>query len=88
MEPDDSLPCSQKPRDWYISYDKLIQSTPSHLTSLRSVLILSSHLRQGIPNSLFPFGFPTKTLYEFLICPMRAECPAPLNFLYFNKLIA
>ena len=39
-----------------------IQSTYPHPTSWRSILILSTHLRLGLPSSLFPFGFPTKTL--------------------------
>jgi hypothetical protein len=34
---------------------------------LRSVLILSSHLRLGLSNDLFPVGLPTKGLYAFLI---------------------
>jgi hypothetical protein len=35
----------------------------SHTTSLRSILILSSHLRLGFPSSLFASGYPAKTLY-------------------------
>jgi hypothetical protein len=31
---------------------------------LRLILILSSHLRVGLPNGLFPSGLPTKTLYS------------------------
>jgi hypothetical protein len=42
------------------------------LFPLRSVLILSTHLRLYLPNVLFPFGFPTKVLYAILISPMRA----------------
>ena len=40
-----------------------IQSTYPHSTSWRSILILSTHLHQGLPSGLFPYGFPTKTLY-------------------------
>jgi len=40
-----------------------IQSIYRHPTSWRSVLILSTHLRLGLPSGHFPSGFPTKTLY-------------------------
>ena len=34
----------------------------THLTSWRSILILSSHLRVDLSSSLFPSGLPTETL--------------------------
>jgi len=46
-----------------LSWASPIQSIYPHPTSCRSVLILSTHLRLGLPSSLFPSGFPTKTLY-------------------------
>jgi hypothetical protein len=33
---------------------------------LRSIEILSTHLRLGLSSGLFPSGFPTNTLYAFL----------------------
>ena len=47
-----------------------------HLTSWRSILILSSNLRLGFPSGLFPRGFLTKTLYAPLLSLIRATCPA------------
>jgi hypothetical protein len=46
-----------------LSWASLIQSMPPNSTSWRSILILSSHLRLGLPSGLFPTGFRTKTLY-------------------------
>jgi hypothetical protein len=65
---------------WSRSWARSIQSIPSYPISLRSILILSNHLRLGLPSRLFPSGFPTNILYAFLISPppIRATCPAYL----------
>ena len=62
-----------------LSWATLIQSMPPHPTSWRSIFILSSHLRLGLPSGLFPSGFPTKTLITLLLSPIRATCP-PISF--------
>ena len=49
-----------------------IQSIYPYPISWRTVLILSNHLRLGLPSGLFPSGFPTKTLYTPLSSPIRA----------------
>ena len=46
------------------------------------MIILSSHLRLGLPSGLFPSCFPTKTLYEPILSPIRATCPAHLILLH------
>jgi len=70
MEPEGSLPHSQEPAT--CSFSEPDQSSPClHPTSWIFILILSSHLYQGLPSGLFPSGFPTKTMYAPLLSPIR-----------------
>ena len=55
-----------------LSWASPIQSIYPHPTSWRFILILSIHLRLGLPSGLLPSGFPTKTLYTSLSSPIRA----------------
>jgi len=86
MEPQGSLTCSQETaRHLSLFWARLIQSTPSHLIFLRSILILSSHQGLDLPSDLFPSGFQTTILYPFLVSSMHATCPA--NFILIALII-
>jgi hypothetical protein len=49
-----------------LSHINPIHTIPSYL---RSTLILSTHIRLGLPRGLFPFCFPNNFLYAFLSSP-------------------
>jgi len=70
-------------RQLSLSWASSIQSIPPHPTSWRSILIVSSHLRLGLPSGLFPSDSPTKTLYMPFLSTIRATCFAHLILLYF-----
>ena len=87
MEPGGSLPPLHKPAIGLYLQQRAIQSLGSQPTSLKSILILSSQLRFGLPKCFLLSGFPTKTLYAFLNCSIRATCPAHLSRLDLSFLI-
>jgi len=63
----------------HLSLNEPDQSSPCpHLTSLRSILILSSHLRLGLPSGLYTSDFPSKIQYAPFLSPIRVTCPAHL----------
>jgi hypothetical protein len=67
-------------RHLLLSWARYIQSTSSHLITLRSILMLPSNLRLDLAISLYPSGFPTEILYTFLISPVRA----PWHFIHLD----
>jgi hypothetical protein len=76
MKPESSLPFHKS----LTLIPTLSQMHPIHLPNLfpkiHSNIIFPS--RQGLMNGPNPKDFPSKILYEFLISPVRATCPAHL----------
>jgi hypothetical protein len=64
---------------WFLSWARSIRSIPLHHISLRSTLILSTHLRLVHPSGVFPSGIP--------LLPIRVTCPAYLILLQLIILI-
>jgi hypothetical protein len=55
---------------------------PIHTSPYLSIyVILSAHVRLGLPSGLFPSGFPSNILYAVIFSPIRATCPAHLILL-------
>ena len=72
-------------RHLYLSSSRSIQSMVLHLTSWRSTLIFSSHLRLGLASGFFPSSFPTKTVYTKLLAPHTCYMPLPSHSSRFDN---
>jgi hypothetical protein len=77
MEPENVLPCSEEPTTGLYSEPAESSQYPNSI-SLRSILILSSHLRVGLAAGLFPTGIPTRTPCTIFLFPMCVICPSNL----------
>ena len=66
-----------------LSWASSIHFITPHPTSLRPILILSSHLSLGLPSGLFPAGFPYTRIR--LYSPISATCPAHLILDFITK---
>ena len=93
MEPGDSILHSQKLSSNTCLELNISKFLASALISVRSILIMSSHLHLDLPRGLFPVGFVVKILKAFLPSSIQAKCPAHLNlfhlrilFLYIHSL--
>jgi hypothetical protein len=70
MEPEGSIPRPQKPSTG--PYPEPYQSNPLHpILSKIHFNIVHPPIRLGLPSGLFPSGFHTNILYEFLFSPIR-----------------
>jgi len=68
-------------RQLSLSWVSPIQSVYPHSTSWRSIPILSTHLRLGLPSGLLTSGFPSKTLHTPPSPRPYAPHAQPINFL-------
>jgi len=82
METDGSLQHLQEPAISLILSHFIPVHAPIPLFK-RSTLILSFHLRLGLPSGLFHSGFPTKSLYAPLLFPVSSTCSVYLILLDF-----
>jgi hypothetical protein len=83
MEPDSSLLCSKDPVTGLYPQMNIIHILPPYF--LKIYLVLSSHLRLGLPSDIFPSVYPTKILYVFLISPMCRLTTCPVRLPRFNR---
>jgi len=84
MEPEGSLPYSQEPATGFYPELDASKSTSSQPTSLRNVLILSSHLCLSLPSGLSPSECSIKILYIYfpLSRSFHRIRPSPIEALY------
>ena len=81
MESEGSIPHSQGFSSNDLPWAERTQFLELISISLRSILILSSHLRLGLPKGIFPEGLPVKILKALLLSSILATCPVHLNLL-------
>jgi len=74
MEPEVSLPYSQKPASG--PCPEADERFPRPHIYLSSTLILSSNLHLYLISGLYPSSFPTKALYELFFSPILATHPS------------
>jgi hypothetical protein len=82
MQPESSLPCSQKPA--IDPYPESFKSSPRPQTPFfKYILILFSHLHLVLPSDLFPLTFRLKFCVH-LSCILNAGSMSPARYKYCN----
>jgi hypothetical protein len=67
-----------------LSHANLVKPPPNLQISLRSILILSTYIYLRLPSGLFPYGFPTNSLYMFLFSPSVLHAPPSSSSLTYS----
>jgi hypothetical protein len=62
----------------------LSQIDPVYTIPLRYILIMSAHLRLGLPSGLFSSGFPTNILDAIVVPLISVTCPCPSHPLWLD----
>jgi hypothetical protein len=70
---------------WSLPWARSIQSIPPHPNCLRSILLLSTHLRLGLPSGFFfltfpPISFTHSTFPSFVLHPMLISSSLTWSF--------
>jgi hypothetical protein len=81
MEPEGSLPCSQEPSTG--PYPEPDQFIPSYPYLSISILILSTHLRLGLPSGLIPSGFSADIFAPFVLHALPISSSLTWSFLLY-----
>jgi hypothetical protein len=83
MEPEGSLPCSQGPATCPYPEPNESQSTSPNPVSQRSSLMLSSHLRLGLPSGLLPSGHSLicLTVHLYFFGRLRWRCARSISYI-------
>jgi hypothetical protein len=72
---------------WSLSWALSIQTTPFHPISLRFILILSTHLRRGLPSGSLSYWLSHQYPISIPLLPISATCPTHLILLDLITLI-
>ena len=67
-----------------LSWTSPVQSIYPHPTFWRSILILSTHLRLGLPSGLFPSGFPRQDPIHVPLLTHTGHMPSPSHSRFYH----
>jgi hypothetical protein len=81
MESEGLLPCSQE--DSKLTHLNYVHVLNPYFFKINFNIVLQSRPTSKFVSGILSSGFPTQTMYAFLISPKRTACPVPLILLHF-----